>query len=56
MSKTKKTEYEVLIGCNVGCDDENPEGKRYEVGDKIKADKLTPAQIKALVELGCIEG
>jgi hypothetical protein len=52
---SKKTEYEVITGCNIGCTDEKPEGTRYEAGDTIPAKSLKPEQVKALIELGCIE-
>mgnify|MGYP003654797190 CR=1 FL=1 len=52
MEKKVKT-YKVIQGCNVGCTEDDPQGKRYEIGDTVK--DATPAQIKALIELGCIE-
>jgi hypothetical protein len=44
--------FTVIRGCNT------PDGegeKRWEVGDKMKADDVSPESLKALLEMECLE-
>lgn len=45
----KDKEYKVLVGCNTST-------KRYEAGDKLKESEVKPSDLKALLEMGAIDG
>lgn len=45
----KKKKYKVLIGFNA------ESGDRFEIDEIVAADRLTPADIKALIEMDAVE-
>jgi len=52
MSKKKDKTYTVLIGCNLGCTEDDPQGTRYEIGDTVTG--LSADEVKELKEAGAI--